>query len=83
MCMCTSVCMYVYIYVCVMCACVPQYVLGLCRYIDKPICTGFCSTIRFGYRFRVVSIQREATQTKILKNSNLGILLLYIYISSA
>ena len=38
-------------------------VLGLCRYIDKPIYTVFCSTIRFGYRSRGVSIPREATQT--------------------
>jgi len=37
-------------------------ILGLCRYIDKPIYTVFCSTIRFGYRSRGVSIQREATQ---------------------
>jgi len=63
-------------YVC--CIHEPICVLGLCRYIDKPIYTGFCSTIRFGYRSRGVSIQREATQTKNLKNSNLGILLLFL-----
>jgi len=31
--------------------------------VDIPIYTGFCSTKRFGYRSRGVSIQREATQT--------------------
>ena len=42
-------------------------------YIDKPICTFFCSTIRFGYRSRSVLIQSEATQTK-----NMGIVLLFL-----